>query len=1026
MSKGIIFPEVSEVLSLPSDLTLEHRYDLENYNRKGPGIISSRASGATQFNSHGQLVWAPENLLTRSEELNNAAWLKTRATVTANSQAAPDGVESADKIVVDSTASATHAVQSPAFSFVSGQEYMFSVFVRAGEYSRCSVVFSPSAFLVDAGANFELTGNGSVALEGAGLSSASIIPLDGWYRISITATANASASVRVIIYLDDGTGGIVPVFTGNGTSGIFAWGAQLQRFPNASTDYIPTTSSPVYGVRTRSHVFTDGQWINAGVLVEGQSTNLNSNFNANPTDTTGMLLASSGATLTIVNDAAALAAAGLSGICSSGNVYCLDTSAASGVSTLTLVGQAGVLTPVTVSAWVRQTAPGNVQFSAIGQVSQNISPTEDYSRLQVTFTPTVETRQFGVRVAIPGPIIYFILNQVEVGEFTTSPIVVSGSAVTRSADVISISGGNRTNLCLNSDAINESSWTSSGATRLTASELITTNNTSVMALASNLITCSAGFYTRTSEVKFKGRRWIQLRTSIDLGAGYVNFDIVNGIVGTQSGATGTITPLEDGWFRVTFTQNCLAGTGDFSLNIITDNTAVRNSSTTGDGVLGVFVRKTQIEIGSVSTNYIPTISSSVTRSDVFDSFYNQQEGTWILESENSNLDGSASMYINSGSVNESLRIGVPSAGTIQVLSRSNANTDGALNLGLHNAGLNKIATSYQLNNLRGSRNSGSVWTDNSSIVPKNIIQAQFGISHLGAYLNGHIKSLKYYNKIKTNDFLQKASSYGYDSDAYSYFARVESIGGSFNLTSINSSYTASYIKSSINAFVIGCKTDNIWSKLTEIYLLSGVSFNGLFTKLKFSLTPSLSNNGFVGSDFVIGGSGAGLVGNGSTKRIACGINRTDTHNISLSAYVTFPQTNTINAGYIGASTAAPAGSFLGRGINGGSDAFSNGEGTSQYASQISASRNGFFVGSSRSQTDRQLYRNGSSIATNTVSAPNSTQTLEFSLFSFNGTTNVSNARLSFAHIGTGLTTQESVSLSSRVNTLMTSIGANVY
>ncbi|WP_156920677.1 phage head spike fiber domain-containing protein [Fundidesulfovibrio putealis] len=45
------------------------------------------------------------NLLYPSEDFSNAAWTKTRATITANAAVAPDGTMTADKLVEDTTAS---------------------------------------------------------------------------------------------------------------------------------------------------------------------------------------------------------------------------------------------------------------------------------------------------------------------------------------------------------------------------------------------------------------------------------------------------------------------------------------------------------------------------------------------------------------------------------------------------------------------------------------------------------------------------------------------------------------------------------------------------------------------------------------------------------------------------------------------------------------------------------------------------------------------------------------------------------
>ncbi len=243
--------------------------DFTNTETLDPRITFTRASSGTRFNSSGVLVTMGNNeprfdynpvtlasngllieeqrtnLLTYSEQFNNAAWGKGNSSITANTIVSPDGTLDADKVVED-TANNTHRVSVSNVSVTSGTAYTFSIFAKAAERSAVQLSFGSdaSAFPITQ-AIFSLTGSGSFVNNG-GTPNAVITNLgNGWYRCSVTATASSTTSSGVLrIFVCNGTTAGSDSYTGNGTSGLYIWGAQLEAgaFP---TSYIPTVAAQV-------------------------------------------------------------------------------------------------------------------------------------------------------------------------------------------------------------------------------------------------------------------------------------------------------------------------------------------------------------------------------------------------------------------------------------------------------------------------------------------------------------------------------------------------------------------------------------------------------------------------------------------------------------------------------------------------------------------------------------------------------------------------------------------------------------
>jgi len=165
----------------------------------------------------------------------------------------------------------------------------------------------------------------------------------------------------------------------------------------------------------------------------GERTNKCENYNANPTDLTGVTKSGdAAATLTLVDDTAALAAAGLSGLATSGQVYKLDNSAGVAYSYAYPDGATGNTNDHVFSSYVRG-GEGELRASG-GEGITAFSASSTYVRRTSSFTPGASTRKGGV-VAYPGEVVYFILNDLEEGSKVTPTIVVAGAAATVAPEI---------------------------------------------------------------------------------------------------------------------------------------------------------------------------------------------------------------------------------------------------------------------------------------------------------------------------------------------------------------------------------------------------------------------------------------------------------------------------------------------------------------------------------------------------------------------------------------------------------------
>jgi len=177
------------------------------------------------------------NLLTYSEEFDNAAWSKTRSTITANTAISPDGTQNADTYT-DTTFTNNNNFFDRLVASTVGQSYTNSIFVKAGSapYVFIGIYDSPTSYVAIFNPN-----TGVFTSTTSGITSLAVAYNDGWYRIIVTRTA-ANTGIYPFFGVCELSNTVI--YSGVGSYTAYIWGVQLEE-SSYPTSYIPTTSAAV-------------------------------------------------------------------------------------------------------------------------------------------------------------------------------------------------------------------------------------------------------------------------------------------------------------------------------------------------------------------------------------------------------------------------------------------------------------------------------------------------------------------------------------------------------------------------------------------------------------------------------------------------------------------------------------------------------------------------------------------------------------------------------------------------------------
>ena len=236
----------------------------------GPGPIVTNGL-VLYFDAANPNAAPTRNLLIHTTDLTNAAWTKTRCSITASAAIAPDGTNTAFAFNMSTgSTDLKRLTATNTTSAVSGGLYTFSVFVKQnnfsgsgnasagiqlGNYNSSQNAGVEPAFNVLS--NFQPTGSFvfGPASSGSAVDRGAIDVGNGWYRIYVTCNwASSVSSFSTFIDMDNG------ILTGSqyGGTGVYIWGPQFE------TGYL-SSYQPVTG--------TTKPWPSIGSTITGSMVN---------------------------------------------------------------------------------------------------------------------------------------------------------------------------------------------------------------------------------------------------------------------------------------------------------------------------------------------------------------------------------------------------------------------------------------------------------------------------------------------------------------------------------------------------------------------------------------------------------------------------------------------------------------------------------------------------------------------------------------------------------------------------------
>lgn len=240
---------VSNVLeySTPQVVDGEIEYDFVPNTTGSPKFIASATFGPRV----PMMLIEPSatNLVNYSEDFSG--YLKSNATVTSASVTAPDGTTNASKVIATPVSASHFIYKSVSHSAATNT---VSVYAKAAEYDNLRLQEIGNYHWY---ASFDLSSGAVSATGGLHFVSATAVDVgNGWWRCSIVQSKPTGSAFSMMGFPDGSEPtNTPPNYLGDGESGIYIWGAQVEE-GSVATSYIPTSGSTV--TRNADNLVIDG------------------------------------------------------------------------------------------------------------------------------------------------------------------------------------------------------------------------------------------------------------------------------------------------------------------------------------------------------------------------------------------------------------------------------------------------------------------------------------------------------------------------------------------------------------------------------------------------------------------------------------------------------------------------------------------------------------------------------------------------------------------------------------------------
>lgn len=194
--------------------------------------------------SEAKRTWR-RNLLTYSDQFSNAAWTKLNATITANTQVAPDGTTTADTLTDDATSGLHYILHSSFSTETAGVKACRSYYVKKGTARYISISpinsfnFGENQLIFDFDTG-TYTNAGSVNTQYIDGYTTPENVGNGWWRLSFWNDSGQAGYGRIALAIFNG-----PLFSDGSYSGsgstVHIWGFQYERDTTTPSAYQPIT-----------------------------------------------------------------------------------------------------------------------------------------------------------------------------------------------------------------------------------------------------------------------------------------------------------------------------------------------------------------------------------------------------------------------------------------------------------------------------------------------------------------------------------------------------------------------------------------------------------------------------------------------------------------------------------------------------------------------------------------------------------------------------------------------------------------